>query len=64
MSHVRANIYSIGGKYITTLWQGKLDIGRNIISMNNESLQLGTYTMVFENALDEVFGTNRFIVTE
>lgn len=64
ISHVRANIYSIGGKYITTLWQGKLDIGKNIISMNNESLQPGTYTMVFENALDEVFGVNRFIVTE
>lgn len=64
LSRIKANIYSIGGKYITTLWQGKLDVGKNTISMSNELLHPGTYIIVFENVLDEVFGTNRFIVNE
>ncbi len=63
-TNVKAELYSITGQKLATIWEGNLKKGASTITMTLNDIPSGSYIFYLKNNKDEVVDYNRLIVAD
>lgn len=61
---VTAELYTLGGKSVQQLWQGKLPAGESIVQVPIQEIFAGHYMICFKNGLEEIIGVGKIVIGE